>query len=358
MAALTGQPAVDVAIGLFFVFFLLSVVCSAINETIATVLAWRSETLLAGLQSMLAEDADVPDRPKKTAPTAAIAPSQPTARSETADDPDLDSNRTRVMSAAVPDAPAAQPARPILPRLLDHPLIRSQIDETARNPLRRTVPSYLPPRTFVMALLDTLQGQRSEDNSIATVSDAIGRLRNPQVKGALEAVLKDSGGDIDRFRDGVETWFNATMARASGWYKRRTQLSLAVIAAAVTLAFNADAGQIATTLWKDPVLRASVAAQAQRAASEGDTSDLSGSGGDTLAAKVDQVNQLNLPLGWSFEKSDPRWPDDAAGFLGKILGLLATIAALSMGAPFWFDLLGRISRVRGSGSAAAPKPGR
>jgi hypothetical protein len=329
MPALTGLPALDVAIGLFFVFFLLSIVCSAVNEVIATVLAWRSQTLLTALRSMLAEPAAAPGRAQQP-PGVATAPG---ARPE----PDAVTLRSSSEEAL------------ILPRLLDHPLIRSQVDETARNPTRRSVPSYLGARTFALALMDILSDDaKPGDAQLVRVTKAVDELDNPFVKKALEALLKDAGGDLDRFRDGVEGWFDATMNRASGWYKRRTQLSLWVIAAAVTLALNADSGQIATALWKDPTLRASVAAQAQKAISDGDTSDLNG-GGDTLAAKIDHVSQLSLPIGWSTDSADPRWFDSAAGFLAKILGLLATIVALSMGAPFWFDLLGKISRVRGGG---------
>jgi len=250
-------------------------------------------------------------------------------------------------------AAATRPAALILPRLLDHPLIRSQADETARNPKRRAVPSYLGSRTFALVLMDILSDDaKPGDVQLVRVTQAVEGLDNPHVKRALEALLEDSGGEIERFRAGVESWFDATMNRASGWYKRRTQLSLWVIAAAVTLAFNADAGQIASALWKDPTLRASVAAQAEKAVSEGDGSDLKsgGAAGDeTLAAKIDDVSQLSLPLGWSTDPQDPRWPDNAVGFFGKVLGLAATVVALSMGAPFWFDLLGRVSRVRGGG---------
>lgn len=360
MPALSGLPALDVAIGLFFVFFLLSLVCSAINETIATVLAWRSETLLNGLRSMLAEPADPPVHPKQP-PGQATAPSAAPAREPEEVAVALGSSerseKTRMMRTVTPAAGAAGGAAAlILPRLLDHPLIRSQVDETARHPLRRAVPSYLAARTFSLALMNILtDDSKPGDVPLVRITKAVEGLDNPHVKKALEALLEDAAGDLDRFRDGIEGWFDATMSRASGWYKRRAQVSLWVIAAVVTLAFNADAGQIASTLWKDPTLRASVAAQAQKAASDGNATDLgSGSAGDeTLAAQIDHVKQLSLPIGWSTDPADPRWPDDAGGWLAKILGLAATIVALSMGAPFWFDLLGRVSRVRGGG---APPP--
>jgi hypothetical protein len=336
------------------VFFLLSVVCSAINETIATVLAWRSETLLNGLRSMLAEPAAPPVHPKQPPGQATAPPAREPADVAVALESSERSEKTRMMRTVTPPAAGGAGAGAlILPRLLDHPLIRSQVDETARHALRRAVPSYLAARTFSLALMNILtDDSKPGDVPLVRITKAVEGLDNPHVKKALEALLEDAAGDLDRFRDGIEGWFDATMSRASGWYKRRAQVSLWVIAAVVTLAFNADAGQIASTLWKDPTLRASVAAQAQKAASEGNATDLGGgsSGDDTLAAQIDHVKQLSLPIGWSTDPADPRWPADAAGWLAKLLGLAATIVALSMGAPFWFDLLGRISRVRGGGA--------
>jgi hypothetical protein len=329
MPTITGQPAVDVAIGLFFAFFLLSVLCSAINEAIATAFAWRSKTLLAALRSMLADDGPMPERAKQSGDQATL-----------------------------PDAvPAGGTQGTILTRVLDHPLIRSQVNETDSRRVRRAVPSYLPSRTFALALLDTLTDETdTPDNAFVQAEKAVGRVDNAQVKGALSTLLADARGNVDRFRDGVEGWFDATMARASGWYKRRAQLSLWVIAAIVTVAFNADAAQIASSLWKDPALRASVVAQAQKAVDSGDQSDLAkpnGTEGDTLTTKIDRVRELGLPLGWSTDKADPRWPDDTVGWLAKIAGLLATVVALSLGAPFWFDLLGKVSRLKGTGASPA-----
>jgi hypothetical protein len=67
------------------------------------------------------------------------------------------------------------------------------------------------------------------------------------------------------------------------------------------------------------------------------------------------VNQFGLPLGWSHATSPHNLFWD--GF-GKVLGLLVTAFALTLGAPFWFDLLGKVSNLRGSGppAATASKP--
>jgi len=39
--------------------------------------------------------------------------------------------------------------------------------------------------------------------------------------------------------------------------------------------------------------------------------------------------------------------------LGKLLGLLITAAAISQGAPFWFDLLSKVGNLRSSGTVPA-----
>jgi hypothetical protein len=61
------------------------------------------------------------------------------------------------------------------------------------------------------------------------------------------------------------------------------------------------------------------------------------------------VNEFGLPLGWSHDTSPHNFFWEG---LGKVLGLLVTAFALTLGAPFWFDLLGKVSNLRGSGPPA------
>jgi hypothetical protein len=76
---------------------------------------------------------------------------------------------------------------------------------------------------------------------------------------------------------------------------------------------------------------------------------------DAAAKCVDAVNEFGLPIGWSHATS----PHSFWATVGKILGLLVTAFALALGAPFWFDLISKVSRVRGSGPPTAgvePRP--
>jgi hypothetical protein len=323
-----ASQALDVAIGLVLLFALLSVVCSGVNEAIATVLSWRSEFLERGLRSMLAED--VPgERP----------PGVPTV--------DAISEHPLIRGAVEKPTTGAPP--PEHPTRWDRFQDKLPVKLRARLPKRRAFPSYLDPHTFSLVMLDTLTGgkavppgdEQASRDMLKKVRDRATGLPGPVGK-ALQTLADDAGGDLNRFRGNIERWFDNTMTQVSGWYKRKVNVSLWVIAALVTLAFNADALQVGRSLWQDDAVRASVVASAQKQVDEGDAS------AENVAGGVADVRELGVPLGWSFEQADPRWPDDFLGFVGKFFGLLVTIVALSMGSAFWFDLLGRVSRVRGA----------
>ena len=53
---------------------------------------------------------------------------------------------------------------------------------------------------------------------------------------------------------------------------------------------------------------------------------------------------MGLPLGWRALPASP------GAWLLKVLGLLATAFAMSFGAPFWFDLLNKLVRMRSAGN--------
>ena len=141
------------------------------------------------------------------------------------------------------------------------------------------------------------------------------------------------------------------MDRASGWYKRRVQLILFFLALGLTSLVNADTLAIGQRLWKDDALRAAVVAQANRVVQQGSAECAqtgAGESGGRCRECVDAVNEFGLPLGWTHTTS----PHSFWATVGKILGLLVTAFALALGAPFWFDLISKVSRVRGSG----PRP--
>jgi hypothetical protein len=150
----------------------------------------------------------------------------------------------------------------------------------------------------------------------------------------------NADGTLEGFRRQVETGFDDAMERASGWYKRKVQLTIALLAVAVTLGLNVDSVRIGSRLWSDKPVRTAVA---QKAAAAKDS--------QTAADAVASVDQLQLPLGWGANNA----PKDVGAAARRIPGWLITIAALSLGASFWFDLLSRVARLRGTGVPKEPR---
>jgi len=88
----------------------------------------------------------------------------------------------------------------------------------------------------------------------------------------------------------------------------------------------------------------------------------------TLQKGIDNISdakaalQLNLPFGWNTAYFKTLFPpgdfwDGLLGILAKITGLAATVFAMMMGAPFWFDLLNKVSNLRGTGNKPASSSG-
>jgi hypothetical protein len=293
---LGNLPALEVALGLAFLYFLLSTVCSAVNEWIASVLGWRAKTLEDAIGNLL--DAD--------------------------------------LASAV----------------FDHWRVRALVSNPASSQRRRRRPSYLPPRAFSLAVAEVLAEretrsepevspwQLADEEILARAQQALGSIPDGQAKAVLSKALVNAGGTLEGFRTQVETAFDDTMERASGWYKRKVQIVVVVLAAAVTLGLNVDSARIGSRLWNDKPVRTAVAAKAATA-----------NEAQKAADAVDSVKQLKLPVGWGADNA----PKDLWALVRRIPGWLITVAALSIGAPFWFDLLSRVARLRGSGVPKQPR---
>jgi hypothetical protein len=125
------------------------------------------------------------------------------------------------------------------------------------------------------------------------------------------------------------------MDRMTGWYKRRVQWTLLLVALLGCVALNADAFALGNRFLKDEAVKQAVVARAQDG--PGDAA--------AAAAQVEALPELDLPFGWSAHNR----PDDALGWLGKVAGWLVTAITIPLGASFWFDVLSKFSRQRAAG---------
>ena len=286
----------ETAIGLVFVYALLSLVCTALNEWFAGMLNRRSMTLWRGLRTLL-ED------PQKAT---------------------------------------------LLGDFYKHPLVQD-LHVADRKP------SYVEPKTFSLVLLDLLApSDPRASRTIASVRQAVANLpADSTTRKTLSILLDESEDNLIRLQGNIEAWFNSAMDRVSGWYKQRTQIIVLAIASLVCIVANADTIAIATALANNSALRESIVAQARAYAETSKGAPALPAEPAQLEAQVGKLQKLGIPLGWG---STPwRSPSSPSDYLNKLAGLALTAFAVSLGAPFWFDLLNRFMNIRVGGKSPDEK---
>lgn len=172
-----------------------------------------------------------------------------------------------------------------------HPLITS----LAKNGFH---PAWMPPRIFSHTVIDLVACAHGIPG-FEELRNGILNLPEGDVRTALLALIRGAEGDLHKAQANIETWFNDAMDRASAWYKRRAQLINAGLAAIITIALNADTIAILHRLWA--------------------------------------VGSTGTLLGWDTV------PATRMAWAGRVSGWLLTVAAVSLGAPFWFDVIQRLS---------------
>lgn len=223
-------------------------------------------------------------------------------------------------------------------KVYGHPLIKNLAKE-------KKLPSYIAPETLSTVLLEVLAKEKNGKPFVAHTGDEARAMVDKigdehPLKEILGALTGNGENAANALKDRLAGWFDEGMTRVSGWYKRQAKVFIFVIAAGVALATNASSVHIAEELWRNDALRAQIAAQAEIAAKESNVSVLE-------AANLGRLE--TFPIGWS------GLPGTGLGWLKSVLGWLITTAAISLGAPFWFDLLGKVANLRGSGRNAQTK---
>ena len=420
MSGLFGSTILEVVLGLSFVYLLLSLLCSSINELLAGFLKLRAKDLEKAIRNLLCDEN-----------LATEVLSHPLIKA-------MGSTRTETAAVKI-GAGQGVDGIPPQKRSLWQRIAGNWRDFAGK-------PSYIPASTFTLALLDTitpptgramtagdvqqaaaaLAGPENKTTAELTSKETIGRAmlslinesRDPRqvfltiddiksvidelsdpsldantrhaltasstlddlrrqverlpdggLRSRLIDMIAESQSGLDRAQQSIERWFDDAMDRASGIYKRRIQWWLLVIAAAVTLFVGADTFRLYDSLATNPGLRTALVAQAEQATRSGGMdvpptpgTPTAGTSEETVpppgAREIfDQLGQTSLPLGYS---DRPGIGGDSSSMgewirwvAYKIPGLLVTMFAIALGAPFWFDILNRVSNVRASGRLPA-----
>lgn len=232
----------------------------------------------------------------------------------------------------------------------------------------------------------------------------------------IQTKVIDTEEGVIALRRHLESSFDRSMDRASGVYKRNSKGVALLIGLILALGVNADAFHMVNRLSKDSVLRHTVTENVGNIVSNSNAVSSSNFASNNnqnpqitspdIEARLKQIKNstdialtdVSLPVGWTetnlqkqlnwvepeknkqmnfgaginnvsdepylFQKII-NWTFDGKNLFQKIISLififigwLVSGIAISMGAPFWFDMINRIVNVRNTGKIPTPPPSR
>lgn len=232
------------------------------------------------------------------------------------------------------------------------------------------------------------------------VADLPQHLRQNLLSLASQARLKTQNleEEVRQLETEVANWFNHSMDRASGVYRRNSKGIAILIGFLVAILSNADTFHMLDRLSKDNLLRSTITQAADQSllqrplpspatpspvppsdlpadmpsefpaiepAPELVPSDITPVAPVSIAssnlqsdlrevkdAVDDMLDEIPLPIGWNTINTEQQQASSQGWFLPilkRIIGWFITGIALSMGATFWFDLLSKVVKVRSTG---------
>lgn len=300
----------DVAIGMIFIYLLLSLMCTAANEIIELMLKKRAIDLERGIRELLQpntvsgsegivqklydhalinnlfggtyEESRIGNRFRRIFRTRlpsyipalnfALALMDLVALPPNATDSALPRSEIALEGAAPAAAPPVPPPAAGAPAAAPSAELNPQSGATGATVAQR---APLNAAQFVVNWPPPVGGGAppppappgpppsppgTDENALTPLRNAI--EDNPLLadvsRRSLITLLDAAGGDVAKARENIENWYNSSMDRVSSWYKRRVQLTLLVLGVFVAIAVNVDTITIAKRLSTDKALRESL----------------------------------------------------------------------------------------------------
>ena len=170
--------------------------------------------------------------------------------------------------------------------LLSHPLVQTDLESPVK---KRRSPSYLSSLNFALALVDVLLDSKPADSKrpLKPIKAKVEAMGDSSLGSQLRPLLGEAGKDLAAFRESLEKWFDDSMDRVSGWYRRKSQIATVLVAIVVAVGLNASTIRIAERLSNDPTVRAAVVKKAEGslAASEADATAAETEADETATAE-------------------------------------------------------------------------
>ncbi|NES85954.1 MAG: hypothetical protein F6K10_33775 [Moorea sp. SIO2B7] len=310
----------NIAIGLIIIYLTFSLVVSEVQELITTLLEWRAKTLKEGIAQLFGENSS---------------------------------------------------EDPLVIKFYNNPLIKS-LTQKATNKASSKGPSYISASSFAYAFMEIIRLGKEIPKSLDDLMNDV--VNNPNLPDSLKKNIsclsqqakskaEDASQELKQMEREIENWFNSSMDRLSGVYKRNCKAVVLIIAFIIAILANVDTIYIIDSLSQEQNLHSTIDKIANQVISENSCSQISYDDQDNeknqtecLSFLKTDVNQTYktlspLPLGWDLSAPLQKQltPLNLKNIVKIFLGWFLSAIAISMGAPFWFDLLDIIINVRNTG---------
>jgi hypothetical protein len=234
--------------------------------------------------------------------------------------------------------------------------------------------SYVDPQVLAQTLIGTVLGPNvapaSSPAQKPDLRSAIQRLPESDVKSVLWTLAQSADDSIDKLSKGLSHWIDRSLTVLGEGYKRRVQVLSFCLGLVMAIGFNIDTLWVTQRLYRDKELRESIAMAAEQFSDKTsreafdrcrqmppeqrmktpECAPIEGMA-DAFAKRAETFGKL--PIGWESAKQFrtyglPSQEGGIASWFARVLGWLLTALAVSVGAPFWFDLLNRFVNIRSS----------
>ena len=356
---MTGTPILDVMLAMAFFFLALSLACSTLNDLVSHQLGWRANNMTAGVRSLLMNA------------QLKIGPDWVDAVDAVFGHALVQTRRRQAKVAGAAGARLGFFAK-LLRGAIRNPLravmLRPPVD-AAPVPGQEAKPDTpldfdaLSGSDFVRVLFDLIRPKNWQTGAALTTQDVtrwveqLDDEKAKMLKSALKALVSAADGDTDALRASLVGWYDSAREQATAWYRQRMRTTSVVVGGIMCFVLNIDSIEFADRVRRDSDFRAAVVAGGRELPKQSEKGkDVPPE--DQKKAKDFLTGPGKLEFGWgsgdwgaTWKRVEDKWHANC------FMGLVVTTLAISMGAPFWYKIVGKIeARFLGPDNPPNPDP--
>ena len=211
----------------------------------------------------------------------------------------------------------------------------------------------IPVATLVDAYFDLVGLTANKELNLAQLAELVDKLPDSEGKQAFIKWINQGVTNIDDLRKRTTAYFTGLMEQAAATFTSNARSFVIMLSIAVTVLFGTDSIQLAKTLWTNAELRALTVAKAEMVVQEEGTDA-------TVDDLIKELGDVTIKIGW-WQTEHPAAGADAMTWVSfvllKIVGLSLTVVAVSQGSSFWYDLLKKITSPTTSTSSSKSSSG-